>query len=1047
MIPPTLVVGVGGFGCNVALGVKRRLEGFASLRAHPDTELDAVRRSVQVFAIDIDSGTPVHNQFSPNERATLVPATPDRTIRQRTDFLAEWWPNHLTTVGGYAKGAGGIRAKGRLAYALLAESQQVAPKIVAAVTNLQKVHADFFGAKGIGGATEAYVYLVGSLSGGTGSGILLTLAMHLRKLLDADVKIIGAIPTASVMQLGPGKFMLDNLYANSAAGLRELEWWLTPAEFRPPATIEPFFEVGGDEIPSALTPFDLTYLYMRQNWAGISMSDFNSYVAVVADCIAADIDSPAATDNQSLISNILGHLVTPVSPQNTTVCKPITFASAGTSALVFPVRAISGYLGDQLAMYVLDTYMLQQSDDTAAARSLLTTQGIAPATDNQPSPLHQKLRQRVTDPVSGNELRVSGPPALNFDQATPETVDATVREQRGLFETNSLKRLERIVELNEPTVTQADWAALRAAIIERINATDGHGFAAAADLLAALHDQLTRRIRVVGLALDNDDPQYALGAHQQLGRITDAFAQHLDQLVKSYQDKMPFGRAQRRQEAADQFSSQWWGYFIQVHERIVLLTAEEKMLKALLLLVDQISSRFKAVRADLNEQRRKLERDEIPAHFQRRIDQMAHEDRVLNHRLLVDEVFGEAFRDLLRTQAAHIQSMAASLTAGGGSLRQRLLAGSTGDAVGPSTAATAELDRRSEVAAAISQLRQRGTDVFLPTVDQMSLWEAMEQEFLARVSLSMFDGFIQALGGGNTPRQQMLTQGRQYLGMRVAACRDAAVPQWRLDPALSQIHQRTFKVEFTGQVVYSLTPFGGDSVRSLIAEFSRDLPGLFDANYSAVHENTSRHHLFVSQRAWGAPLLLMDHSEQDMYVQSEAIWKATKSKHVYIDERYVDVLPDDFSLDALARRVNELETKEQIKQVLSLQEATKEAEALALALHFEFMRKLPGFVGQNGVVPLEVTYSATRAIYQQVATNYQDALEWINGNDKVFSGISKLIAGEWDKLRPQDRRKRLEELATWIDTELGLYPFGDVNRGALEAMQQAVAVLQQGLAG
>lgn len=1047
MIPPTLVVGVGGFGCNVALGVKRRLEGFASLRAHPDTELEAVRRSVQVFAIDIDSGTPVHNQFNPNERATLVPATPDLTIRERTNFLAEWWPSHLTTVGGYTKGAGGIRAKGRLAYALLAESQQVAPKIEAAVTKLQEDHAAFFGAKGIGGATEAYVYLIGSLSGGTGSGILLTLAMHLRQLLDADVRIIGAIPTASVMELGPGKFMRDNLYANCGAGLRELEWWLTPAEFRPPATIEPFFEVGGDAIPSTLTPFDLTYLYMRQNWAGISMSDFNSYVSVVADCIAADIDSPAATDNQSLISNILGHLVTPVSPQNTAICKPITFASAGTSALVFPVRAIAGYLGDQLASYVLDEFMLRQTDETAAARSLLTTQGIMPATDNQPSPVHQKLRQRLVDPVSGNELRVSGSPALNFEQATPETVEATVREQRGHFETNILKRLERVAELNEPMVTEADWTAVHAAVIDRLNATDGHGFAAAADLLAALHNQLARRIRVVSLALDNDDPQYALGAHQQLGRITDAFAHHLDQLVKAYQGKTPFGKAKKQQDAADQFSAQWWRYFVQAHESIVLLTAEEQVLRALLRSVDQLSSRFNAVRADLNEQRRKLENDEIPAHFQKRIDQMAHEDRVLNHRRLVDEVFGEAFSNLLNTQAAHVQGMAANLTAAGGSLRQRLLTGSAGESVAPKAAATAVMDLQSDVVATVGRLRERGSEMFLPIVDQMSLWEAMEQEFLARVSLDMLDGFLQALGGGNTPRQQMLTQGRQYLGMRVAACRDAAVPQWRLDPAFGLIHQHTFRVEFTGQVVYSLAPFGGDGVRPLIAAFRQDLPGLFDGNYSTVHENTSRHHLFVSQRAWGAPLLLMDRNEQDQYAISEATWRKSKSKHVYIDERYEDILPIDFTLETLAKRVSELETKEQIKQALSRQDATKEAEALALALHFEYMRKLPGYVSQNGVVPLQVTYSAARSPYEQVATNYQEALEWIQGNEKVLAGINKLISDEWIKLRPQDRRKQLEELATWIDTELGLYPFGDVNRGALEAMQQAVAVRQQGLAG
>src|SRR5690554_4086803 len=124
-----------------------------------------------------------------------------------------------------------MRAKGRLAYSL--QGHELTGRVVSTITTLRALAEDSGAPTAAGGAIPVYVYIVGSLSGGTGSGSLLTMAMDLRGRVDDDVRIIGAIPTGSIMRRGPGDFMTANIFANTYAGLRELEWWLTPENRRP----------------------------------------------------------------------------------------------------------------------------------------------------------------------------------------------------------------------------------------------------------------------------------------------------------------------------------------------------------------------------------------------------------------------------------------------------------------------------------------------------------------------------------------------------------------------------------------------------------------------------------------------------------------------------------------------------------------------------------------------------------------------------------------------------------------------------------------------
>ena len=113
MIPPTILVGVGGQGGEIAAAVLDRLRENAAESRDPARMNDMIDRYVAIFAVDTKR-EPSHNKLKAGNVFELAPTNVDDTIarlRTSNEFFQKWWPSHIDRVGNFFDGAGALRAK------------------------------------------------------------------------------------------------------------------------------------------------------------------------------------------------------------------------------------------------------------------------------------------------------------------------------------------------------------------------------------------------------------------------------------------------------------------------------------------------------------------------------------------------------------------------------------------------------------------------------------------------------------------------------------------------------------------------------------------------------------------------------------------------------------------------------------------------------------------------------------------------------------------------------------------------------------------------
>lgn len=111
------------------------------------------------------------------------------------------------------------------------------------------------------------VYVVASLGGGTGSGIVLTLAKHLRRTLPTYCVLQGVFLLASISALAPGKADEASIWANTDAALREIDYFQRSQAFRldqPTPYLE--WPGAGNRIPNREEPFPVHLSLHRVQW-------------------------------------------------------------------------------------------------------------------------------------------------------------------------------------------------------------------------------------------------------------------------------------------------------------------------------------------------------------------------------------------------------------------------------------------------------------------------------------------------------------------------------------------------------------------------------------------------------------------------------------------------------------------------------------------------------------------------------------------------------------------------------------------------------------
>lgn len=298
-IVPTVIVGVGGTGIEVLSRVRRLVEEtYGSLKQFP---------VISFLAIDTDRDYKVSNPLaagSPlkdNEKhwASVSGKNVQQIIQNLDNYpwIASWFPKELErNITALEAGAGQIRACGRFAF--FCNYHAIQQKFQAASDRV-KGHESYmqsrYGLKVNNSSLN--VFITGSLSGGTGSGMLIDLGYCVRHWLKGQssplVTAIVPMPNAfAAISVG------DRVLANGYAALMELSYF---ADYRTEYVAQ-FSSSLSDEVRYNCPPFDFTYLVGTKN--GENEFKLDEIREMIAQNIFLDLTSDFAPHKRSIRDNI-----------------------------------------------------------------------------------------------------------------------------------------------------------------------------------------------------------------------------------------------------------------------------------------------------------------------------------------------------------------------------------------------------------------------------------------------------------------------------------------------------------------------------------------------------------------------------------------------------------------------------------------------------------------------------------------------------------------------------------------------------------------------
>ncbi len=289
---PTIIIGLGGTGKEVLLRIRRQfVEKYGSINDFPiisylyiDTDNApseesgiARERDYLINEIDFHPAEKIFNPVNPSDYIYRIQDVP---------HIKEW----LSTTGEIAKlgtmntGAGQIRPAARLAF--FHNYDEIVSKLTAAksrITDSRSINMvkELHKIKNVN-TDKINVYVITSVSGGTGSGMLIDMGFLIRSIFRNQAVSTCYIVLPKIYQ----SYGKERVFANGYAALKEFEYY----------NLKNTFEVSWKKNePHKFQPgvFDDTYIIDGENSKNLSLSDQNNrdIYKMLADTIFQDFSN------------------------------------------------------------------------------------------------------------------------------------------------------------------------------------------------------------------------------------------------------------------------------------------------------------------------------------------------------------------------------------------------------------------------------------------------------------------------------------------------------------------------------------------------------------------------------------------------------------------------------------------------------------------------------------------------------------------------------------------------------------------------------------
>lgn len=327
MNAPTLLIGLGGTGCKIIERVSKMV-----------SEDQRSNIAFAVFDTDINDlrGIQERNPFIKTIQ-TSTKQTVGEYLNKDAHARDSWFPvNAILNGKTLTEGAGQVRSISRLALETVIRAGKIEP-LHEAIQSLYKVEEDK--------ADQALrVVIVSSLAGGTGSGLILPVAMYVRNYLATHFRQSANITRGFFVlpevfyEVIVGQAERNNLKANAYATLRELDAFLMRGDATLPERYKKSVRMQFPRVAAEgyeeydVRPYDFCFLFDAQNADGSKLNSFDQYLDHAANCIFAQSIGPMNKRSNSSEDNTIRKLAKERGRNR--------YAGAGASMLIYPFEDI-----------------------------------------------------------------------------------------------------------------------------------------------------------------------------------------------------------------------------------------------------------------------------------------------------------------------------------------------------------------------------------------------------------------------------------------------------------------------------------------------------------------------------------------------------------------------------------------------------------------------------------------------------------------------------------------------------------------------------------
>ncbi|WP_071189071.1 tubulin-like doman-containing protein [Trichormus sp. NMC-1] len=337
----TICIGLGGTGRDVLMRIRRLIvDRYGDLNNLPIVSfvhIDTDKAATQVTGIR--TGSTYHGvdlSFKESEKVSATMSSKDVTmfvdgLERRSEYssygpydhIGIWFPPQLLrNIKAVEEGAKGIRPVGRLAFF---NNYQKIKTAIETAERRTRGHESLLLKSGLRIEPGLNIFVVGSLCGGTGSGMFLDVAYSLRNLYgEQGAQILGYLVISPELYGNT-----PNMSANTYAALKELNYYSNPStEFKACYDIENL-----SIIQEKRPPFDYAYLLSQQTGSEYEILTQGKLCNVIAHKIALDFSGELAPVIKGNRDNFLQHIIQSDKHPRPNSQRYLTF---GLSAIYFP---------------------------------------------------------------------------------------------------------------------------------------------------------------------------------------------------------------------------------------------------------------------------------------------------------------------------------------------------------------------------------------------------------------------------------------------------------------------------------------------------------------------------------------------------------------------------------------------------------------------------------------------------------------------------------------------------------------------------------------